>query len=207
MTIANFVDRYKIHLDSEGQARIPYIARTPEETRFVQNFCRDNRQEILDYLGNQKQKENFRKVLEATVRKKVFDVMLAWENYLYEMTKFNATGMTTKPSAPEIGLDEAVSSLNEQELAVYKALLFARSTDIDKAHCGELAIEDIAAATHGYDTILTRMKQDYEEIVYRRRREGERAAQYRRYMTLMNEMHPHPEQSYEADYNYGEMIG
>lgn len=210
MTISNFVETYKIHLDRKGEnLLIPCVARSQEDTRFIHSFCRENRQEIMDYLLKQRKKKFFRKALEASVRHKAFDVMLAWENYLYDMGRFNASGLTDKPVPPETSLDEALAALTEQELAMYKALFYARSTDLDKARCGELALDDIAAATHGYESILTRMQQDYEDCVFRRGREGERDKRYREYVALMHEMHPHPVKSYEADYDadYDEMIG
>lgn len=199
MTIAAFIDQYKIRLCSdEVHLVIPCVARTEEDKRYIHSFCRENRRAMVAYLLKWKQKKDFRAALEASVRRKVFDLMKAWAQYEYERDN-QADSRAAEPVPPETDVNAAIASLNAQEFAFYQAFVYARSTDLDKAHCGECAMEEIAAADHGFDAIITRMEQAFENERYHREESGERRQRYGRYLNLMNEMHPAP--VYRSDYD------
>ena len=212
MTVANFVKQTKVRLHSDGKHLIiPCMARTEEEKESIYAFCRMNRQEIIAYLMKGMQKKAYRAALDAAVRQKALDVMVEWEEYLYAQTSYVASGSAAeKPAAPDLDVNEAVASLNPQEYAYYKACLFAKSCDLDKARCGEKAMAEIAEASQGYDRILSRMQEDYENRRYQRERDGEAGERYGRYLDLVNAMHPRPVRasSYYAEEDaYMEMIG
>lgn len=163
MTVRDFVERTHVKLHSDGKHLILNVRNFgSEERQGYIAFCKDNKEDILAFLKRQKERNLKKTALSKSVYEKIGRTAELWDTYTAEWNRYAANGYQgEEPIKPIVSIQDCYPSLTEQELAFYKASVYAKSYDPDKAKFGESAKNEIADASGGYETIILKMKEDW----------------------------------------------